>query len=156
VHREWCCRVFATTLAARVGVDRRRCLAQLIAVCRGDRNLPARTGHRHRAPPKAGSVKTRPTPIDPVLFHAFHPDAGLTAPIQSLPAGRHRPGRQGRGLRPARTSTHLITPRPAAETAVPGWLARRASSCLSGPAVVARFLTVASFACTSSSASISG
>lgn len=33
LHRQWCRRVFATTLAARVGADRRRRLAQLVAVC---------------------------------------------------------------------------------------------------------------------------
>jgi AcrR family transcriptional regulator len=33
VHREWCARVFAPALATRTGVDRRRMLAQLVAVC---------------------------------------------------------------------------------------------------------------------------
>jgi AcrR family transcriptional regulator len=33
LHREWCERVFATTLAAWAGVDRQRRLAQLVAVC---------------------------------------------------------------------------------------------------------------------------
>ena len=33
VHRQWCSRVFAATLATRVGVERKRCLAQLIAIC---------------------------------------------------------------------------------------------------------------------------
>lgn len=33
VHRRWCAQVFAATLTARRGIDRRRRLAQLIAVC---------------------------------------------------------------------------------------------------------------------------
>jgi AcrR family transcriptional regulator len=33
VHRHWCARVFAATLTARSGADRRRRLAQLVAVC---------------------------------------------------------------------------------------------------------------------------
>ena len=33
VHRQWCARVFAATLAARAGVERQRRLAQLVAVC---------------------------------------------------------------------------------------------------------------------------
>jgi AcrR family transcriptional regulator len=33
VHRQWCERVFAATLTVRSGVDRRRCAAQLVAVC---------------------------------------------------------------------------------------------------------------------------
>jgi AcrR family transcriptional regulator len=33
VHHQWCTRVFADALATRVGVDRRRCRAQLIAIC---------------------------------------------------------------------------------------------------------------------------
>lgn len=33
VHREWCERVFASTLAPLAAVDRRRRLAQLVAVC---------------------------------------------------------------------------------------------------------------------------
>ena len=33
MHREWCKRVFAQALAARTGADRRRRLAQLVAVC---------------------------------------------------------------------------------------------------------------------------
>ena len=33
VHREWCAQVFGATLAHRTGIDRRRRLAQLIAVC---------------------------------------------------------------------------------------------------------------------------
>ena len=33
VHHQWCTRVFAAALAARVGLDRRRCRAQLIAIC---------------------------------------------------------------------------------------------------------------------------
>jgi AcrR family transcriptional regulator len=32
-HVQWCERVFAASLAARVGVERQRCLAQLVAVC---------------------------------------------------------------------------------------------------------------------------
>jgi AcrR family transcriptional regulator len=32
-HREWCARVFASALAGRVGADRRRRLAQIVAVC---------------------------------------------------------------------------------------------------------------------------
>lgn len=32
-HRDWCARVFAPALEARRGVDRRRLLAQLVAVC---------------------------------------------------------------------------------------------------------------------------
>jgi AcrR family transcriptional regulator len=32
-HREWCARVFASALAGREGVGRRRRLAQLVAVC---------------------------------------------------------------------------------------------------------------------------
>jgi AcrR family transcriptional regulator len=33
VHREWCARVFAPALAGRAGVERRRRLAQLVAIC---------------------------------------------------------------------------------------------------------------------------
>jgi AcrR family transcriptional regulator len=33
VHREWCARVFAPVLAGRAGVERRRRLAQLVAIC---------------------------------------------------------------------------------------------------------------------------
>ena len=33
LHREWCARVFAPALAGRVGVERRRRLAQLVAIC---------------------------------------------------------------------------------------------------------------------------
>ena len=33
LHREWCARVFAPTLAGRAGVERRRRLAQLVAIC---------------------------------------------------------------------------------------------------------------------------
>jgi AcrR family transcriptional regulator len=33
VHRDWCKRVFATPLRAKTGADRRRRLAQLVAVC---------------------------------------------------------------------------------------------------------------------------
>jgi AcrR family transcriptional regulator len=33
LHRQWCARVFATTLAGRAGVERRRRLAQLVAIC---------------------------------------------------------------------------------------------------------------------------
>lgn len=33
LHREWCARVFAPALDGRVGVQRRRRLAQLVAVC---------------------------------------------------------------------------------------------------------------------------
>jgi AcrR family transcriptional regulator len=33
LHRQWCMRVFAPALTARSGADRRRCLAQLVAVC---------------------------------------------------------------------------------------------------------------------------
>ncbi|HEX5622331.1 MAG TPA: TetR/AcrR family transcriptional regulator [Solirubrobacteraceae bacterium] len=33
LHREWCARVFAPALAGRTGADRRRTLAQLVAVC---------------------------------------------------------------------------------------------------------------------------
>jgi AcrR family transcriptional regulator len=33
VHRDWCARVFAPALAGRVGVARRRRLAQLVAIC---------------------------------------------------------------------------------------------------------------------------
>jgi AcrR family transcriptional regulator len=33
LHRDWCARVFAPALAARSGVERRRRLAQLVAVC---------------------------------------------------------------------------------------------------------------------------
>jgi AcrR family transcriptional regulator len=33
LHREWCARVFASALADRVGVERRRRLAQLVAIC---------------------------------------------------------------------------------------------------------------------------
>jgi AcrR family transcriptional regulator len=33
LHREWCARVFAAALAGRVGVERERRLAQLVAVC---------------------------------------------------------------------------------------------------------------------------
>jgi len=33
LHREWCARVFAPTLEARAGGDRRRLLTQLVAVC---------------------------------------------------------------------------------------------------------------------------
>jgi AcrR family transcriptional regulator len=33
LHREWCARVFAPALEGRVGVERRRRLAQLVAVC---------------------------------------------------------------------------------------------------------------------------
>jgi AcrR family transcriptional regulator len=33
LHREWCARVFALTLEGRAGVERRRRLAQLVAIC---------------------------------------------------------------------------------------------------------------------------
>lgn len=33
LHRDWCARVFAAALASRAGSDRRRRLAQLVAVC---------------------------------------------------------------------------------------------------------------------------
>jgi AcrR family transcriptional regulator len=33
LHREWCARVFAAALAGRAGVERRRRLAQLVAIC---------------------------------------------------------------------------------------------------------------------------
>lgn len=33
MHRDWCARVFAPALSGRTGVDRRRRLAQLVAVC---------------------------------------------------------------------------------------------------------------------------
>lgn len=33
LHRQWCARVFAPALADRTGADRRRLLAQLVAVC---------------------------------------------------------------------------------------------------------------------------
>ena len=33
VHHQWCTRVFAHALTTRVGLDRRRCRAQLIAIC---------------------------------------------------------------------------------------------------------------------------
>ncbi len=33
LHREWCARTFAPALAGRVGVERRRRLAQLVAIC---------------------------------------------------------------------------------------------------------------------------
>jgi hypothetical protein len=33
LHRQWCARVFAPTLAGRAGVERRRRLAQLVAIC---------------------------------------------------------------------------------------------------------------------------
>jgi hypothetical protein len=33
VHREWCARVFAPALDGRVGVERDRRLAQLVAIC---------------------------------------------------------------------------------------------------------------------------
>jgi AcrR family transcriptional regulator len=33
LHREWCARVFARALADRAGTERRRVLAQLVAVC---------------------------------------------------------------------------------------------------------------------------
>jgi AcrR family transcriptional regulator len=33
LHREWCARVFAPALESRVGVERRRRLAQLVAIC---------------------------------------------------------------------------------------------------------------------------
>ncbi len=33
LHRDWCARVFAPALAGRVGVERRRRLAQLVAIC---------------------------------------------------------------------------------------------------------------------------
>jgi AcrR family transcriptional regulator len=33
VHHQWCARVFADALSTRVGLDRRRCRAQLIAIC---------------------------------------------------------------------------------------------------------------------------
>ena len=33
LHREWCARVFARALGGRVGIERRRRLAQLVAVC---------------------------------------------------------------------------------------------------------------------------
>jgi AcrR family transcriptional regulator len=33
IHREWCARVFAPSLAGRSGVERQRRLAQLVAVC---------------------------------------------------------------------------------------------------------------------------
>lgn len=33
LHRDWCTRVFATTLASRTGADRRRLRAQLVSVC---------------------------------------------------------------------------------------------------------------------------
>ncbi len=33
LHRDWCARVFAPTLAGRTGVERERRLAQLVAVC---------------------------------------------------------------------------------------------------------------------------
>ena len=33
LHRQWCARVFAPTLAGRAGVERRRRLAQLAAIC---------------------------------------------------------------------------------------------------------------------------
>jgi hypothetical protein len=33
VHRDWCSRVFHAGLAKRVGVERRRRLAQVIAIC---------------------------------------------------------------------------------------------------------------------------
>ena len=33
VHHQWCTRVFAHALTTRVGLDRRRCRAELIAIC---------------------------------------------------------------------------------------------------------------------------
>ena len=33
LHREWCARIFAAALAGRAGVERRRRLAQLVAMC---------------------------------------------------------------------------------------------------------------------------
>ena len=33
LHRDWCARVFAPALAGRMGVERRRRLAQLVAIC---------------------------------------------------------------------------------------------------------------------------
>jgi AcrR family transcriptional regulator len=33
LHREWCARVFAPALAGRAGADRRRRLAQIVAIC---------------------------------------------------------------------------------------------------------------------------
>jgi hypothetical protein len=33
LHREWCARVFASTLEHRTGAERRRRLAQLVAIC---------------------------------------------------------------------------------------------------------------------------
>jgi hypothetical protein len=33
LHRDWCTRVFAAVLAGRDSTVRRRCLAQLVAVC---------------------------------------------------------------------------------------------------------------------------
>lgn len=33
LHRDWCARVFASTLQSRTGTDRKRRLAQLVAVC---------------------------------------------------------------------------------------------------------------------------